>query len=96
MAFTENLDTYLSDFGRPVIFGNKDFIGILEMPDQIIAGDMVITTDYQLIGKASDMSTLVSGDNLKIKLNNVMETFEVRSTRLIDDGSFVEVMLSKP
>ena len=96
MAFTENLDTYLSDFGRPVIFGNKEFIGILEMPDQIVAGDMVITTDYQLIGKASAMGTLISGNNVKIELNNVMETFEVRATRLVDDGSFVEVMLSKP
>ena len=96
MAFTENLDTYLSDFGRPVIFGNKEFIGILEMPDQIVAGDMVITTDYQLIGKASDMGTLISGNNVKIELNNVMQTFEVRATRLVDDGSFVEVMLSKP
>ena len=42
------------------------------------------------------MGTLISGNNVKIELNNVMETFEVRATRLVDDGSFVEVMLSKP
>ena len=55
MAFTENLDTYLADFGKTVAFGGNSYTGILEMPDQIIAGDMVITTDYQLIGKASEM-----------------------------------------
>ena len=61
------------------------------MPSEVIAGGMVITTDYSLTVKASVYPNLKYGDALTV--NSVAYT--VREVRAQDDGQFSIVYLSK-
>ena len=45
MAFTEDLDLFLADFGVPVSAGGVTGIGIFDMPSEIVADGVVLTTD---------------------------------------------------
>jgi len=91
MALTESLDVFLADFGVSVTAGSVSGVGILDMPSQIVADGMVLTTDYVLTCKASDFGGLTYG--AAITVNGVAYT--VKETRLTDDGAFVEIALSK-
>ena len=66
-------------------------MGILDMPGQLLADGMVISTDYQLTCKAADFGNLKYNDSISV--DGVAYT--VRDTRLIDDGRFCEVSLMK-
>ncbi len=61
MAITENLLGFLNDFGVSCTAGAVTGLGILDMPSQIIANDMVLSTDYMLTARASDFGNLVYG-----------------------------------
>tara|TARA_Y100001951_G_scaffold24626_2_gene18988 strand:- start:1472 stop:1750 length:279 start_codon:yes stop_codon:yes gene_type:complete len=91
MAINDDLSAYLSDFGVSCTSGSTTASGILDQPSQVLAGDMVLTTDYLLTAKASDFGSLLSGDAITVDSQN----YEVRETRLQDDGSFVEISLQK-
>ena len=91
MAITENLFGFLNDFGVSCTAGAVTGLGILDMPSQIIANDMVLSTDYMLTARASDFGNLVYGDAITV----ASVAYTVRETRLIDDGSFVEIALQK-
>jgi hypothetical protein len=91
MALTEDLSVFLGDFGVTCTSGATTALGILDMPGQILADGMVISTDYQLTAKASDFGGLKYND--AITVDGVAYT--VRDTRLIDDGRFCEVSLMK-
>ena len=91
MALSENLSAFLGDFGVSCTSGATTALGILDMPSQLIADSMVISTDYQLTAKASDFGGLKYND--AITVDGVAYT--VRETRLIDDGRMCEVSLMK-
>lgn len=91
MALTESLDVFLADFGVSVTAGSVSGVGILDMPSQIVADGMVLTTDYVLTCRASQFGHLLYGDS--VTANGT--AFSVRETRLLDDGAFVELALSK-
>ena len=91
MAFSENLDVFMADFGVTVTNGVTTAVGVLDMPSEIIAGGMVVTTDYALTLKATAYPTLAYPDPLTV--NGVAYT--VREVRAQDDGVFVIVYLSK-
>ena len=91
MPFTEDLDTFFIDFRDSVIYDNAEYKGILEQPDEIIADNTVMTTDYELTGKTSDFGAILFDE--VIKVNN--EDYTVRSVRKIDDGSLCIVSLTK-
>ncbi len=91
MAITEGLNGFLDDFGVSCTAGAVSALGILDMPSQIISGDMVLSTDYSLTARAADFGGLKYGD--AITVDGVAYT--VRETRLIDDGAFVEIGLQK-
>jgi len=91
MAFTEDLDLFLMDFGVPVSAGAVSGIGVLDMPSEIIANGMVLTTDYRLTVKASQFGGLLYGDNVTVQNT----PYQVRETRLLDDGAFAEIALQK-
>jgi hypothetical protein len=91
MALSENLSAFLDDFGVSCTSGATTAMGILDMPGQILADGMVISTDYQLTAKASDFGGLKYND--AITVDGVAYT--VRETRLIDDGRMCEVSLMK-
>ena len=91
MAFTEDLDVFLSDFGQAVIRDGVSYKGILEQPDEIVADGLVMTTDYELTGKTSELGSLVFDDIISVDGEN----YKVRQARKIDDGKFCTVSLNK-
>ena len=91
MAFTEDQNIFLDDFGVEVIVDGVIFKGILEQPDQIVADGLVMTTDYELTGKTSELGDLVFDNIIKV----AGDSYKVRSSRKIDDGSFCLVSLTK-
>lgn len=88
---TEDLDLFLDDFGVSCTSGSRTGFGILDMPSQVVADGMVLTTDYKLTCKASDFGGLVYGDAISVAGVH----YQVRETMLVDDGKFVEIMLTK-
>ena len=91
MALTEDLSLFLGDFGVSCTAGAITALGILDMPSQIMAGDMVLSTDYTLTAKAADFGGLLFGDGITVDGVN----YQVREVRKIDDGMFVEIGLMK-
>ena len=66
MAFTEDLDTYFADFSDTVVYSGTTYKGILDQPDEIVADDRVLTTDYQLTGKTSDLGAILFDTTLTV------------------------------
>lgn len=91
MALTEDLSLFLSDFGVAVSSGAVSGIGILDMPSQVVADGMVLTTDYKLTVRSSDFGHLLYGD--AVTVNGV--SYQVREAMKIDDGAMTELMLTK-
>ena len=91
MAFTEDLDIFLADFGQAVIRDGVSYKGIFEQPDEIVADGLVMTTDYELTGKTSELGSLVFDDIISVDGDN----YKVRQARKIDDGKFCLVSLNK-
>ena len=93
MAFTEDLSVFLAidDFGVCVKSGAIEGVGILDMPSEIIADGVVLTTDYKLTCESSKFGSLLHSDAVSVDGVN----YTVRSANLIDDGKFVELMLMK-
>lgn len=87
----ENLDVFLADFGVTVTKGAVTATGVLDMPSEVIAGGMVITTDYALTVKSSAFPGLQYGDALTV----AGAAYTVREVRAQDDGQFSTVYLSK-
>lgn len=93
MALSENLDVFIAtaEFAVTVTNGVTATTGILDMPSEIIAGNMVISTDYALTIKSSVYPTLKYGDSLTV----AGAAYTVREVRLQDDGAFSVVYLQK-
>jgi hypothetical protein len=91
MAFTENLDVFLADFGVSVTAGAVSGFGILDMPGELVADGMIITTDYSLRCEASKFGGLIYGAAITVDGNS----YEVRENRLIEDGAFCMATLTK-
>ena len=95
MIIEENLDTYFLDLGQDVYFKGKKKKGLLNMPDEILAGDLMISTDYVLQVKTKDFTDLDIGETIRTNLNGILTEFEVKGQRLLDDGKLTEIELSK-
>lgn len=93
MAFTEDLDVFFSTagFGLTVKSGSTTAVGILDMPSEIIADGVVLTTDYKLLVKTSDFSSLARGSAMTVDGTN----YTVRESMLLDDGKITQVFLMK-
>ena len=94
MPFTEDATTqnvYLNDFGVSCTSGGTTGLGILEQPDQILAGYMIISTEYELTAKTSDFGSLVSGSSITVDST----AFTVRDVRKENDGVFCRLSLTK-
>ena len=95
MIIEENLDTYFADLGQDVYYKGAKKKGLLNMPDEILAGDMMISTDYVLQVITKEFSDVILGDTLTIIVNGLKEDYEVRSKRMEDDGKLSMITLSK-
>ena len=91
MPFTEDLDTFFIDFRDSVIYDNAEYIAFLDQPDEMIADGLVVTTDYQLTAKTSDLGALVF--DATVTVNSV--DYKVRNVKKIDDGTLCIVFLMK-
>lgn len=91
MPLTEDLTLFLTDFGVTCTTGAVSALGILDCPTQVLAGDMVLSTDYTLTCRANDFGGLLYGDEITVGGVN----YQVREVRKLDDGSFVEVALQR-
>tara|TARA_R100000231_G_C5275472_1_gene149955 strand:- start:172 stop:450 length:279 start_codon:yes stop_codon:yes gene_type:complete len=91
MAFVEDLDSFFNEFKVNIFFENETYKGILEMPDEIVADDRVLTTDYELTVKTSELGNLEFGKELEVDSIK----YKVRSARKIDDGSLSIISLMK-
>ncbi len=91
MAITEDLNLFLDDFGVSCTAGAISALGILDMPTQVLAGDMVLSTDYTLTCRNADFGGLLFGDSITVDGVN----YQVKETRQLDDGAFVEIGLMR-
>ena len=91
MAFAEDLDIFVEDFGVSCTSGATTANGILDMPSQVISDGMVLTTDYTLTARASAFGSLIRGDSITVDA----VAYTVREVMLIDDGKFVQLGLQK-
>ncbi len=91
MAFTEDLDTFFSDFQDSVVFNSVTYKGILDEPDEMIADGVILTTDYQLTAKTSDLGSAAFDSTLTVNSVN----YKVRSVKKIDDGKLCILSLTK-
>jgi hypothetical protein len=82
---------FLADFGVTVISGAVSGMGILDMPSQVVADGMVLTTDYRLTVKTSEFGGLIYGAAVTVDGVN----YQVREAMKIDDGQFTELMLTR-
>jgi hypothetical protein len=90
-VITEDLDLFLEDFGVTCTAGAVTAKGILDMPSQVVADGMVLTTDYKVTCRTSVFGTLKYGDSITVD----GASYTVRENMLIDDGKFCEIMLQK-
>jgi len=91
MAFTEDINTFFVDFAEDVIYETIRYKGILEQPDELIADGIVMTTDYELTVKSSELGSL--DFDTVIEVSNVK--YKVRNVRKIDDGTLSKISLTK-
>lgn len=93
MAFTEDLDPFLdtAEFAVPVNAGGVSGLGILDMPSEVIADGVVLTTDYELTCEASKFGDLAYGAGVNVDGH----AYTVRNAASIDDGAFCKVMLQR-
>ena len=70
MAFTEDIDIFFGDFSDNVAYQGVIYKGILEQPDEIVADGLVMTTDYELTAKTSELGSLVFDDVLKVNVGD--------------------------
>jgi hypothetical protein len=87
----EDLDLFLADFGVPITAGAVSGVGIFDMPSEIVADGVVLTTDYRVTAKASEFGDLLNGS--EVSVNGAAYT--VRNVQFMDDGKFVELMLQR-
>lgn len=92
MSFASDLDLLLGPpFGKAVVAGAVSGYGILDMPTQVIADGMVLTTEYKLTVRTDQFGGLKYGDAVTVD----GLSYAVREPMLIDDGLFTELLLTR-
>ena len=82
---------FVNPFGVSATSGDTTAKVLLDQPSQVLAGDMVLSTDYQITAKTSDFGTLLAGADIEVDSVD----YTVRETRLIGDGLLCEISLQK-
>lgn len=94
MAFAENPDIFLKEFGVPCVFAARTFQGIFDKPDEMMnmAGVNVLSTMYVCIVKTSDVVASVIKSGTTGTVGGV--SYAVRDVLMLDDGTFTQLTLS--
>jgi hypothetical protein len=93
LDFQEDLDAFFDTpgFTVSVVLGSTTGVGYFDTPSEIIANGLVLTTDYSVVVKTSDFSSVSQGDTMTVDSVN----YTVREPMLLDDGKIMRVMLEK-
>jgi|TARA_B100000073_G_C23604735_1_gene521927 hypothetical protein len=93
LSFTEDLDAFFDTpgFTVPVTFGASRGAGYFDSPNEIIADGVVLTTDYSVVVKTSDFSSVTQGASVNVD----GAVYTVREAMLLDDGKIMRMMLMK-
>ena len=94
MAFVEDsttLSAYLNDFGVSCTSGGTTANAILEQPDLVLAGNQIVSTDYQLTAKTSDFGSLIAGASITVD----SVAYTVREVRKLDDVVLLKLVYRK-
>ena len=91
MVFKENLNVFFDEFTDEVIYDNAIYFGMLDEPDEIIADNTILSTEYELKVKTSDFQNVLFEKTMLV--NSI--PFTVRNIRKIDDGKISIISLSK-
>jgi hypothetical protein len=73
-----------------VDYGSGTFKGILDTPDNIIGGGVMVSTQYALIIKTLDVSDAKEMDEITV----AGELYEIREFLKLDDGLLSKLILS--
>ncbi len=97
MAFSENLDVFLADFGVACTIGAATIKAILDQPDQVeeLGNASGISREYELTARTSDLqnANVARGSTVVI----ASQSYTVRrAPTQIADGAFSSVLMSKP
>jgi hypothetical protein len=90
----ENLSAFFQDsmLTSTVVFGAISTVGILDRPDQFVAGGEVQSTAYELLVKTGDFPVdPVYGDSITVASVSYVVNHYVR----LDDGKIAKIGLSK-
>lgn len=93
MAFTEDLDFFLADFGKPCGAGAVAFTALVDQPDEVmdLGRASGVSRQYQLTYRTTAV-TLTRGQ--AVTVDGVAHT--VREVpRQVDDGAFTVAITSK-
>ena len=89
---SNDLDVFFDNpFGVSATAGDTTGKVLFDQPDQVLAGGMVLSTDYQVTAKASEFGTLTADDAITVDSVD----YTVRETRLLGDGLLCEITLQK-
>jgi hypothetical protein len=91
MPLVEDLSVFFNEFGVPVSKGAVTGVGILDTPTIVTGDGMVLSSEYQVTLQSSVFGVPLYGDAMTVDGT----AYVVREARLIDDGKFVQVLLSK-
>ncbi len=91
MWISESLAPFLKDVGVFAQSGTKSGWGILDMPSQVLVGEVIMSTDYSFICEASVFGALTAGASITVD----SVAYTVREARLQDDGTLCELSLQK-
>jgi hypothetical protein len=90
MPFTEALDPFFADFGKPVVAGTVTGLGILDQSGEFALGGDLAYVEYPLLAPTATFGNLVYGQIITV--DGV--TFKVEyKPRPIDDGAMCIVPL---
>lgn len=90
MPIAETLSGFLQEVGAYAVSGTLTGWGILDMPSDVLVGDMVMSTNYTFLCERR-FSSLTAGASITVN----SEAYTVREARLVDDGGLVELSLQK-
>ena len=91
MAFTEDLDDFLADFGVDATFGSETAKVIFDQPDDILSSGPVISASYTIMYKSSVFTGLAYSSEITVN----GELYTVDTIQKLNDGAFTSAQLSK-
>lgn len=93
MAFAEDLDVFFNgdEFAVDAVIGAVTVKVIFDSPTEQILGGDVLSNEYAIMGKASDLASLAR--NASLTVDGV--AYKVRENYLVDDGKVRRVTLTK-